>query len=498
MRFLLDTNVLIPLEDSSKLLEQPLETFISRAFNSKHSLLYHEATIKDIERDKNPLRRKRSLQTLKKYEKISNHRFHKEEINNVFGNSKSDNDWCDNIILHSLFRNCVDFLITEDIGIHRKAKLLGLSERVLYIQQASNFLEETFTESNFQFPGIMEDYVSNIKDEQPIFESLNETYPEFFEWLNKVKKQARKYWAISSYEEKIEAILIFKEELNPLITIDNRGLPGKTLKMCTFKVAPLARGKHYGELLLKKAFDTAFKRSLSHVYVTIREKEQPHLRHLLESNGFFLFGKKASSEGNLDDIYVKTTFPAKKDNALPSLDFAIKFYPHFKLDSSVDCFCIPIQPKYHRHLFPEIQLQHELIGQGAIVGNAIRQAYICNSNINQVKPSSLVFFYRSKDYREITTYGIVEQVERTKRPSRAYQLTRKRTIYSNKDIENLCTDGALILLFRVLGHLDKPVSREQLQDWGVRGNTQSIRKLSTQQAKNILSSNEKRNYFPAN
>ena len=71
MRFLLDTNVIIPLEDSSKILERPLAEFIRSAKDNNHVLLYHPATIDDINRDKNSNRRKISLSRLVKYSSLS-------------------------------------------------------------------------------------------------------------------------------------------------------------------------------------------------------------------------------------------------------------------------------------------------------------------------------------------------------------------------------------------------------------------------------------------
>lgn len=494
MRFILDTNVIIPLEDSSVLLEQPLQLFIKSAGEKGHKLLYHPATKTDIKRDKNIIRKKRSLAALCKYSELESHNVTEDELIDDWGKVGSPNDLCDNFILHSIYRNCADFLVTEDLGIHKKARKFRLSERVLYIQQASNLLQDNFKEENLKFPGILELFLTELTLDLPVFESLSASYGGFESWFQKCQREGRKCWVINESGE-IDALAILKEENSPLITTDDRGFRGKTLKICTFKVAPMARGKHYGELLLKKTFITAFEQNYKNIYLTIREGEQPHLRELLETNGFFCFGKTVTNDSFLDDVYVKLMYPVNTNYNEPSLYFSIKYHPYFLITEDTGFFCIPIQPKYHRHLFPEVQIQQELLGNGAIVGNSIRQAYICSSNSNQVTEGSIVFFYRSEDYKEITTFGIVEKVERTSDPERAMQLTRKRTIYSDEDIQNTCLKGALIILFRVLGHLDIPIPRKALHERGIKGNIQSIRRLERNSALEILDTNDKRNYF---
>ena len=51
LRFLLDTNVLIPLQDSYLILEANLANFVRLASVGGHQLLYHPATVADFERN---------------------------------------------------------------------------------------------------------------------------------------------------------------------------------------------------------------------------------------------------------------------------------------------------------------------------------------------------------------------------------------------------------------------------------------------------------------
>lgn len=43
-----------------------------------------------------------------------------------------------------------------------------------------------------------------------------------------------------------------------------------------------------------------------------------------------------------------------KDDGSKPLDSLIRYYPYFKENDSVQKFIIPIQPKYHEDLFPDL------------------------------------------------------------------------------------------------------------------------------------------------
>jgi catechol 2,3-dioxygenase-like lactoylglutathione lyase family enzyme len=67
LRFLLDMNILIPLQDSMLFLQPSLANFVRLAGVGGHQLLYHPASKIDIERDKNISRRSRTLERLAQY-----------------------------------------------------------------------------------------------------------------------------------------------------------------------------------------------------------------------------------------------------------------------------------------------------------------------------------------------------------------------------------------------------------------------------------------------
>jgi len=126
MRILLDTNIFIPLEDSSKVLDDSLCDLVKLANQHGHHLLVHPASKEDIARDSDGQRRAISLSRINKYPLLESPPDLSSEKLLVLGLSQSkDNDRVDNLILYALLRDAVDLLVTEDRGMHKKSIQLG-------------------------------------------------------------------------------------------------------------------------------------------------------------------------------------------------------------------------------------------------------------------------------------------------------------------------------------------------------------------------------------
>lgn len=97
MRFLLDTNILIPLQDSLAILKPNLANFVRLAGVGSHQLLYHPASEKDIQRDRDQARRERTLLRLGQYTRLPS--ADPCPWNTV---TTSVNDACDNEILYAI------------------------------------------------------------------------------------------------------------------------------------------------------------------------------------------------------------------------------------------------------------------------------------------------------------------------------------------------------------------------------------------------------------
>ncbi|MCI5122518.1 MAG: N-acetyltransferase, partial [Candidatus Electrothrix sp. AUS4] len=158
MRILLDTNILIPLEDSSKALHDSFSEFARLAYSNDHCLLVHPGSRDDIERDRDITRREISLSRFKKYSLLSPPPAPptEDELASYHLKQDDENDRVDNEILFSIFRNAANILVTEDRGLHRKANRMGLSDRVHYLQQAVAFLRRLHAVIPISLPNIEE------------------------------------------------------------------------------------------------------------------------------------------------------------------------------------------------------------------------------------------------------------------------------------------------------------------------------------------------------
>ncbi len=473
MRILLDTNIFIPLEDSSIEIDEKLAE-LNRRVSGKHQLLIHPDTTLDINRDKDEERKKRILTRLSKYPELESPPELDSEIeDSLFGKPKKDNDTVDNSILYALRSNCVHWLITEDGGIHKKAKIIGEEERVLTVDQALRVLSEEDKEELKLYPNIQDVPCHTLNLSDTFFDSLREGYDGFDNWFNnQCSKTGRHAWVWLENDD-IQAICIYKSEESPIVNSDNQGLPGKTLKLCTFKVSKL--GYKIGELLLKQSFNHVIDNNYRHLYATIEPDTHKFLEELLRDYGFYPFGLDTRGR---DHVYVKD-FPEKppKTNDNP-LEYAIKYYPYIKLESN-SVFLVPIQPQFHKVLFPELEKQPDLFTSDAMsAGNAIKQAYICKSPTKSIRSGDILFFYRTTDYKAITTYGVVDQFHIEQDPDKIFQWVSKRTVYSMEEIKDMADKDVKVILFRFIRHLNKHVSFERLKEIDiVKGPIQSITKL---------------------
>ena len=83
-------------------------------------------------------------------------------------------------------------------------------------------------------------------------------------------------------------------------------------------------------------------------------------------------------------------------------------------------------------------------------GNALRKAYLCNSNTGSLEPGDILLFYRSQDLKAVTTLGVVESAIRTADPQEIMTYVGRRTVYRPDEIVMMCRSvrGVLAILFR--------------------------------------------------
>ena len=193
MRILIDTNIFIYRED-----DQPLSEDLQRLLRILNevnvTILIHPLSIKELKRDRNERRRITILSKIETYPVLKKLPQHKKDTDYIglIGREKNANDEIDNAILYTIYHDAVDFLITEDKGIHKKAKELKISDRIFLIQDALEFFEEyTRKKPILVPPALKKDYVYNLDANDPIFDSLRDEYEGFDKWFKKIARKGR-------------------------------------------------------------------------------------------------------------------------------------------------------------------------------------------------------------------------------------------------------------------------------------------------------------------
>ncbi len=494
MNILLDTNIFIPLEDN-KIIDESFGNLYKLLNEYNHNIFIHPATLSDINQDKDHKRKIISKSKLIKYSLLediptpSN-----SELSDLGLNENKINDHHDNLILFSLFKNCVNILLTEDVGIVKKARKLGIDNRVMFVQQALHSFNHLHKVIEVSYPKITKKYLYEINRNDEIFDSLKEYYKEFDTWFTKISQAQRKCWIHDFSGDKIGGILIYKDELNPIITDDDRGLSGKVLKLSTFKIADHIQGIKLGELFIKKAFNHANKNHYQYIYLTTRKDKQKYLISLIEDFGFYRYG---ICENNRDDVYIKE-IPLDKKICTPldKMDFHKKYSPFVRCLNNTKKFIVPIKPVYHNILFPEIEQNKRLVYIKPSAGNTIKKAYLSHANTKQMGEGDLILFYRSKDKMAITTLGIVEKAFKSTKPDAILEEVAKRTVYSYDEIVEMSKKETHIILFRLIDHFDKPfVTKEWMQRENIDKVCQSICQIDDKMFDKILKKGKLNHYI---
>lgn len=459
-----------------------LANFVRLAGVGGHQLLYHPASKTDIDRDKDIQRRDRTLARLQQYTKLEGAPSSPRNTAQT-----SANDACDNDILHALECSAVHALVTEDKEIHTKARQAGFGDRVYNIQTAEDWLRRLHEPAEVHLPNI-EDvpmYSLTSQLDSALFDSLRANYdtPErsFNKWFHNKAQTGRKAWIARTEQGSIEAICIYAIQNNEVINDVKESLQGLSLKLCTFKVGEQIRGRKIGELFLKAAFRFATESRCENIFVHTSD-DQFYLLELLSDFGFQRRGMYGT------DIMLVKAHPSSPPVAdVPALDYAKLYFPHYRNDASVQKFLVPIQPQYHQVLFPELSRQGQLFNGNSVAGNAIKQAYLCKAPSNQVHAGDIVLFYRSKDEMAVTTIGIVERYETHTEAAKIMQLVSRRTVYSQSEIEAMTNKSVRVMLFRLVGHFNKPISLASLKhNANVSGKLMSITKISDDSFSRIL------------
>jgi hypothetical protein len=471
MRILIDTNIFIYREDP-KVLPRNLQTLLKIAVENRHTIMVHPASIKDIGNDPDLERREIMISKLQSYPCLESPPAPDKDFLSSVGNSVQFDKDPDNMILYAVYRDAVDFLITEDRGILRKSMKVGIEDRVMDINSAVAYFE-SLHKNKFSHVMLREEYVYNVDVNDPIFDSLKEEYAEFENWVEKISRKGRKCWVYLE-KDKIKAILIYKEEDE---SVDASTLlpKRKRFKIATFKVDLV--GYKIGELFLKLAFQYCIDHIIDEIYLTHFTKKGDYLVDLILEFGFESCGKNKRGE----TVYLKKLYP--EEHNIDPVEMSKKFYPSFRDGTCIRKFVVPIMPMFHDRLFQDYQRRQMKITDYTDFnpqGNTIKKAYLSHSRITRIRPGDIVLFYRSRDQHKITSLGVVEAVHRSlTSEEEILRIVGKRSVYTFEEIQELAKKPVIVIMFRHHFHFSNPLHLDELVKNGiVRSAPQSITEIS--------------------
>jgi len=482
MRVLLDTNIFISRE-ADKVVSSDLAHLLAIFNELKTELLVHPLSVTELKNDKDEKRREVNLSKIHAYSIIDSppNPASDAKYGSYPGEPKSEHDRIDNAILFCIYRNAVDFLITEDREIHKKAQNLGLGDRVFLVAEALVFFNR-FIPPKVQIatpPALIKAHVYDLNIDDPIFRPLIADYPTFREWFERISRDGRECYVSRRSDGTIGALLIYKIEDDPIPSVPP--LPRKKrLKIATLKVTHI--GYKIGELLIKVSIDLALHNGIDEIYLTHFIEPDDRLVELLHDFGFFQASVLPGQRP--EPVFIKHLKLTEPWLSLEKpVDVSRICYPSFYDGESVGKFIIPIQPEYHEKLFTDFRERRqsrliEHMGEFVTEGNTIKKAYLTQSKIRKLKPGDIILFYRSHDLHAITSLGVVDQFYPDTPPGEIMRIIGKRSVYSKGEIER-SNKNRSVILFRHHFHLKESIPLDTLKSAGIlKGSPQTITEIN--------------------
>lgn len=470
VQFLLDTNVLIPAEPtSSRNIEPTTATaveLLQALSQGKHGVFVHPASLEELQSDRDAERARVRIVLLRKYSRLDPPPPLSTRLVAALGRPRpGSNTAIDLVLLSAVDANAVDYLVTEDDGIHRRAARVGLADRVLTLADAIVTVRALFPSVPQTPPLVSALLAYQLNESDPIFTSFRQDYPDFDAWLTKCKREQRHAWVVQ-VNDTYAGLCIVKDE-----TPNEYAFPGKTLKICSLKIAERFHGYRYGELLLKTLFQYLVENRYMGVFVEVFAKYEALLA-LLGEFGFEDVRESAKGER----VFFKQLHASVAEvRRMGALQFNRKYGPHAISLIGVNAFVVPIRPEYHRLLFPELEVQLALATESHPFGNSIRKAYLSHSKIRKIRGGDLLLFYRSQEGQGVAAVGVAEDTHVSDDADVIARYVGKRTVYSYEQIREMAAKPILALLFRLSRTLEEHWDLDLLKRAGIlRGPPQSF------------------------
>jgi len=355
----------------------------------------------------------------------------------VFGPAPSGTEeWLGHRLLAALAADTVDFLISADGDLYRKAKRLGLERRVLTIAEAVALITDLSERPSSPFPIVEEVKAETLSPDDPIFDGI----PDGGAVVLGSDEDSRWAWVIRDDRRNVTGMCIAGlDRLPPPL------LSGKVLKVWFCRLCAQSNSSRFGELLLKALFDHGARHRYDWAHCRVPRGREA-LVQLLEDFGFSRLSGQDSSE---ELLLAKPLHPMQDEIGVPHpLAFHIRFGPtHFRMED-VDYYLVPISPDLSQQLFPECESQRALFRNKRPFGNPIRKGYVSRSPVLNVVPGSVLLFYRTGDQRGLVASGVVEETIPSQTTRDTIRALGMRTVYTSGELDELCVRPVSVLLFR--------------------------------------------------
>ena len=468
MRILIDTNIFM-YRETDQVLSDDLQNLTRLLSDIQATILVHPSSHQEIEGIREKQLRDVMLSKIRAYSLLESPPIPDtpDDFFTLIEASPGSAITVDNLLLFAVFRNAIDYLITEDRGIHRNAARLGISDRVLLIEEALQDLRKYLARDRVHTsPAIVMLPVNNLDINDPIFDILKQDYGAgFIPWFEKVCREGRKCFVNYRENGRLGALLIYKHEDEAIDSVPP--LPKKKrLKLATFIVSHV--GQRIGELFIRLAVDIAINNKTDEIYLTHFIKDDDRLVDLITEYGFAHVADKPRNEA----VFTKSLI-CEQDacSRLSPLQLHKQYYPSFYDGPSVKKFIVPIRPAFHDRLFTDYRRRRagimEYFGEFYPEGNSIKKVYITHANIRKIRPGDLILFYRSDDTKGITSVGVVESfhpgLENINEISR---LVTRRTVYSQAEVEAM-KKPLSVILFTHHFHIPRPVLHKAMLENGI-------------------------------
>src|SRR5467141_964940 len=144
MRVLFDTNIFI-FRENAHIVPNDLQSLLVKMNDLGVKILIHHRSTEDLRRDQNHARRDIIMSKVGSYSLLESPLDPMVDPGFIerIGSPSNPNDEVDSAILYAVYRDAVDYLITEDKDVRKKAEKAGLRNRVLSIREALDVFQES-------------------------------------------------------------------------------------------------------------------------------------------------------------------------------------------------------------------------------------------------------------------------------------------------------------------------------------------------------------------